>query len=143
MYRISAPANPESGLFFRNPGKSGSSQISSQICWMPLQLQYSQLIMDKTNAADLSSGVFAILISVTRTVKIQISFHCRYTNIVKNWQTATNKGSTELYCLFILVADSIVDNIFSSGVLFCDPKTSPQIQIRFRTDLKYSNPAQP
>jgi len=31
---------------------------------MPVQLQYVQLITDKTNAALLSSGVFAILISV-------------------------------------------------------------------------------
>jgi len=56
--------------FFRNPAKSGSGQISSRICWiwrMPVQRQYVQLIMDKTNAADLSSSVFAILISVTRT----------------------------------------------------------------------------
>jgi len=34
---------------------------------MPVQLQYVQLITDKINAADLSNGVFAILISVTRT----------------------------------------------------------------------------
>jgi len=32
---------------------------------MPVQLQYIQLIADKTNAADLSSNVFALLISVT------------------------------------------------------------------------------
>ena len=31
---------------------------------MPVQLQYVQLIMDKTSAADLSSGVLTILISV-------------------------------------------------------------------------------
>jgi len=35
---------------------------------MPVQLQYVQLITDKTNAADLSRGVFAILISVTQTI---------------------------------------------------------------------------
>jgi len=42
-----------------------------------MQLQYVQLITDKTNAADLSSGVFAILISVTRMTKIQypLPFH--------------------------------------------------------------------
>jgi len=41
---------------------------------MPLQLQYIeivQLIMDNTTAANLSSGVFAIVISVTRTMIIQ------------------------------------------------------------------------
>jgi len=39
----------------------------------------------KQNAADLSGGVFAILISVNHTQKYQI--HYRSTNIVKNWQT--------------------------------------------------------
>jgi len=38
---------------------------------MSLQLQYVQLIMDKTNTADLSSGVLSILISVTQMKKIQ------------------------------------------------------------------------
>ena len=44
---------------------------------MSVQLQYVQLITDKTNAADLSSDVFEILISVTQTIKIQnpLSFH--------------------------------------------------------------------
>jgi len=51
--------------------KSGSGQISSQIWWMPMQLQYVELIVDETTAADLSSGVFAILISVTPTKKIR------------------------------------------------------------------------
>jgi len=44
---------------------------------MPVQLQYElhivQLIMSTTNAADLSSGDFTILISVTQTIKIQNS----------------------------------------------------------------------
>jgi len=35
---------------------------------MPVQLQYIQLITDKTNAAELSSCVVAILISVTQTI---------------------------------------------------------------------------
>ena len=34
---------------------------------MIVQLQYFRLITDKTNAADMSSGAFTILISVTRT----------------------------------------------------------------------------
>ena len=38
---------------------------------MPVQLQSIQLIMDKTNVADLSSGVFAILVSVNQTIKIR------------------------------------------------------------------------
>jgi len=33
---------------------------------MPVQLQYLQLFADKTNTVDLSSGVFTILVSVTR-----------------------------------------------------------------------------
>jgi len=33
---------------------------------MPVQLKYVQLNTNKTNAADLSRGVFTILISVTR-----------------------------------------------------------------------------
>jgi len=42
-----------------------------------VQLQYVQLITDKTNAAGLSSDVLAILVSVTRTIKIPSSlpFH--------------------------------------------------------------------
>jgi len=46
--------------------------MSSQICCilqMPLQLQYVQLITYRTNMADLSSGVFAILICVSQTIK--------------------------------------------------------------------------
>jgi len=40
---------------------------------MSVQLQYIQLITDKTNAADLSSDVFASLNSVTQTKKVQNS----------------------------------------------------------------------
>jgi len=36
-----------------------------------VQLQYVQSNVDKTNAVDLSSGVFAILITVTPMIKIQ------------------------------------------------------------------------
>jgi len=56
---------------------------------MPVQLQYVQLIMDKTNAVDLSSGVFAIVISVMQTKKYKI--HCSSTNFVRNWQTDVTK----------------------------------------------------
>jgi len=54
--------------------KSGSGQISSWIWQIPVQLLFIQLITDKTNAADLSSGVLAILIGVTQTIKIQNLF---------------------------------------------------------------------
>jgi len=40
------------------------------------------LITDKTNAADLPSGVFTILISITRIKKYKI--HCRFTNFAKS-----------------------------------------------------------
>jgi len=36
---------------------------------MSSQMQYVQLIMDKTNAADLWSGVFTVLISITWMIK--------------------------------------------------------------------------
>jgi len=48
-----------------------------------------QLITDKTNAVDLSSGVFTTLIGVSWTKYYKI--HCRYTNVVKNWQTNVTK----------------------------------------------------
>jgi len=75
---------------------------------MPVQLQYIQSITDKTNAADLSSGVFAILTSVTRTKKIQNSLSLH--KFRQNWQQLRTKGSAELYCLFT-AADNIVDAI--------------------------------
>jgi len=52
---------------------------------MPEQMQKVQLITDNTNAADLSSSVFAISISVARTKKYKIPSHT--TNFLKNWQT--------------------------------------------------------
>jgi len=54
---------------------------------MPVWLDHVQLITDKTNPADLSGGVLAILISDTRTKKYES--HGRSTNFVKNWQTVT------------------------------------------------------
>ena len=50
--------------FFGNPAKSGSGKISSRICrilQIPVQPQCVHLSTDKTNAADLSSGVGLIL----------------------------------------------------------------------------------
>jgi len=76
LCQISAPgpANLESSRFL---AKSISSVISSRIWGMPVQLQYVQLIMEKSNAADLSRCVFAILISVTPMKKKHnsLSFH--------------------------------------------------------------------
>jgi len=112
--------------FFRNLAKSGSGQISSQICriWqMPVQLQYVQLITDKTNAADLSSGVFAILTSIKFIAIPQI-----LSKTGKQWH---NKGSTELYCHFISAdTDSIVDTIsFIRHIVLWFKTSSHQIKI--------------
>jgi len=70
---------------------------------MPVQLYYVQLSTNKTNVSDLSSAVFEILISFTRTIQIQnpLQFH-------KFSPKLANKGSTELYCLFI-ADDSIAE----------------------------------
>jgi len=48
---------------------------------MPVQLQYIQLIMNKTNAAHLSSGAFASLVSVTWTNKI-------HKKVQQSWRTS-------------------------------------------------------
>jgi len=74
-------------VIFRKSAKSGSGQISKWICQIQVHLQYVQLITDKTNAADLLCGVFAILLSVTRMKKYKI--HCSSTNFAKNWQNVT------------------------------------------------------
>jgi len=89
---------------------------------MAVQLQYVQLIMDKTNTADLSTGVFTNLSSATWTKNVQNSllFHKFCQNTGKHWH---NKGSTELYCLFIAAVQHLTPLVLS-GVLFCDSKTS-------------------
>jgi len=76
LYWISGSGKSRIQPFFGNLAKSGSYQISSWICRVPVQLQYVQLITDKTNAADLSSDVFVILIIVTWTKKYKsLPFH--------------------------------------------------------------------
>jgi len=59
--------NGKSGIcpFFGNPAKFSYGHIFNQIFQMRVQLQCVKLITDKTNAADLSSSLFAILISVS------------------------------------------------------------------------------
>jgi len=82
---------------------------------------------DKTNAAYLWlwCGVFEILTSVTPTIKIQNPLPL-HTFRQKQWR---NKGSSELYCLFV-AADSIVDarSFIRSIVLWSANKFFP-IQI--------------
>jgi len=68
-----APANPESGHF---------SEIrirpNSYPDWpMPVHLDYIELITGKINAADLSSGVFAVLISFNSTPMMSL-YVCLY-----------------------------------------------------------------
>jgi len=74
---------------------------------MLVRLQCVQLITDKTDTADLSSNVLAILVSVTKQKIIQNLFP---QILSKTGKEECNKGSTELYCRFI-AADSIVDTI--------------------------------
>jgi len=76
--------------FFRNRAKSGSGQNTfSQIWRMLVQLHYIELIMNESNAADLSSGVFTILVSVTWMKKNTKIYCCSAKNFVKNWQKVT------------------------------------------------------
>jgi len=76
---------------------------------MPMQLQYVQLITDKTIAADVSSSLFAILNNVIQTKK-NTKFVAVLLISSKTGKQCRNKGSIEVYCVFI-AADSIVDAI--------------------------------
>jgi len=70
MYRISAPANPKSG-----PSPAPVKFLAEFAGCDCSCSMFS--FTDKSNAADLSSGVFAVLISVTLTITIQnlLPFH--------------------------------------------------------------------
>jgi len=137
LYQILALvlANLESNLF-RNPAKSGSGQISSQIWQTPVQLQYVQLITDKTNAANLSNDVFAILISLTRAkkYKIQISSKLLTNSDVTKEALNCTASLWQLTALFT--------PLVSSGVLFCDPKKQvlPNLD---PASFEFLNPARP
>jgi len=107
-----------------------------QIWRMSVQLQYLQLITDQTiTQLTCERGLFAILINVTRTIKIlfavpQISSKLANSDVTKE----TLNGTASLWQLRVILAALV-----SSGLLLCDPKTnSPQIRIRlrFRPDLK-------
>ena len=80
-----------------------------------MQLQYVQLITDKTNPADLSSGVCAILISVAPMINVQNllpfqKFRQKLANSDVTKKTLNRTAS--------LVADSIVDAIsFITGIV--------------------------
>ena len=65
LHWISVPANPESGDF------SEIRPSPTPAKFLAVQLQYIQLITDQTNADDLWSSVFAILINVTPMIKVQ------------------------------------------------------------------------
>jgi len=131
---VPAPANPESSQVWLQP-------IFRSICriWqMPEQLQYVQLIMDKTNVADLSRGVLTILISVIQ--KKNASFIVIPKIFVKNRQWCT-RGSTELYSMFI-AADSIIDIISFIGhiVLWSENKFSTHPALA-PAEIEFLNPA--
>jgi len=104
--------------FFGNPAKSGSGHISSRICliWrMPVQLLlYVQLITDKTNAADLSSGVFVILILVLPGWKI---FFTKFTAVPqissKTGKQLCNNWTLWTDCLCIAADSSCWSNAIS------------------------------
>jgi len=74
--------------FFANLVQSGFLQISSQIWRLPSSYSTFRIIMEKTNSADQSSGVFTILIGVTRTKKLtepkRTKIHCCSRNFIKN-----------------------------------------------------------
>ena len=96
-----------------------------------MQLQYVQLILDKTNATDLSSGVFAILISVTRTKKYKVDY--RSTGFVE-WKTKEALKCSLLPKLYR--ADSTADAFsFIRRIVLWSETSSPQIQLQIRPDV--------
>jgi len=90
--------------------------------------------MDKANTFDLSIGVFAILISVTQTTKIQCQlwfhrFHKKTGNVANS--DITKETPNCIASLQQLTA--LLTPLVSSGILFCDLKTinnSSQIGIQ-------------
>jgi len=99
----------------RDPAKSGSGQVSSRIwifriCRMSVQLQFIQLTVDKTNASGLSSGIYTILSSVTRTIK-----NTKFIAVPPN-SDVTKELLKHVRCL-LKTADSIVGAMVSPGVL--------------------------
>ena len=106
--------------FFGNLAKSGSGQIFIRIWWMSIASAVHS-VRDKTNTADVSCGVFEILFSVTRMIKVwnPLPFH-------KYHQELANKDITKeaLNCTVSIAADSIIHG-FGRIVLWCQNKFSP------------------
>jgi len=104
--------------FWGNPAKFLAGFGGCQCSWSNTS--------DNNNAPDVSSGVFAVLISVTWTKNTKaiavLPFH-KFCRTGKQWRS---KGSTELYSLFI-AADSIVDAVsfVTCIVLWSENKLSP------------------
>jgi len=88
---------------------------------MPVQLQNVRLITDKTIADVLSSGVFAILISVTQTKK-----NTKFISVPQISLKRGNCGVTKkvLNCAASsqLQLTALLTPLVSSGVLFFDQK---------------------
>ena len=85
--------------FYRSKDPTNSIKVLKEVLCNYSTSDYVQLIMDKTNTADLSSDVFTILLSATwmKITKFIAILHI-LPKTSKQWH---NKGSTELYCLFI------------------------------------------
>jgi len=68
LYRISASANPESGNFSEIRWSPAPAKfLAGFVRWQCSCSMFTvQLIADKTNTADLRSGVFAILVLLGR-----------------------------------------------------------------------------
>jgi len=103
---------------FSTPLASRSRRIRNEVVIGPRDNGFPgpAVALDRPDAADLSSGVFTILISVTWTKKYKI--HWRSTNFC---QQLANSDVTKvaLNCTASIAADSIVDVIRH---MFCDPK---------------------
>jgi len=88
---------------------------------------------DKTNAADLSIDVFALFVTFN-PMKKNTKFIAIAQISSKTGKQWCNKGSTQLYCLFIAAdTDSIVDAIRRIVLWF----TNKFSQIVLRSDLSF------
>jgi len=103
--------------FFGNVAKSGSGQISSRIWQIPVQLQYVQLITDKiiTKLMQLICQVWIRNNLITLCYSKKDNKNTKSVAIPqipsKTGKLWCDKGSTELYCLFV-AADSVDDAIY-------------------------------
>jgi len=115
---ISAPANPESRHFFGNPAKFGSGQISKPD--FPDLVDASAAAVRSVNWIKLMQLVLAVLIVVIRAKLIQNSLP--FTHFVRTGKQgckSRNKGSTELYCLFVAPGSIVNASSFVTHQAYC------------------------